>query len=264
MQWNTFEAAIVRAHNAFEKKAFQPCGALLNYMGKNQVHYDIPAVQNNLLFQSVVSELSQTAPIQREVLQHVVNTFSKQIQTSDMFQDAERIKISGRCKDPYSAWKKMSRHNSCSLGDVLDTIGIRLVITSKDSPNSVLEGNNENSPNSVLKGNNEIELCYKIRDFLHSLWPFDYNRNKDYIQFPKDNGYRSLHSGVFIQYKGFQFPVELQIRSENMDQTAEFGLAAHSLYKRASNFEGGKPFQVFSTMHQSRTGSLSAPTSTKV
>src|SRR5438874_1079019 len=74
----------------------------------------------------------------------------------------------------------------------------------------------------------DVEACYRALGVVHTTWPVVPGRFKDYISTPKQNDYRSIHTTVIGP--GNQ-RVELQIRTEDMDQIAEFGIAAHAFYK---------------------------------
>lgn len=74
----------------------------------------------------------------------------------------------------------------------------------------------------------DIADCYRVLGLVHSHWRPLPNKIKDYIAFPKPNGYQSLHTTVFVGDGGI---VEVQIRTEKMHQEAEFGIATHVLYK---------------------------------
>src|SRR5437879_12143897 len=76
----------------------------------------------------------------------------------------------------------------------------------------------------------DVEACYRALGVVHTTWPVVPGRFKDYISTPKQNDYRSIHSTVIGPGKQ---RVELQIRTREMHQIAEYGIAAHALYKDA-------------------------------
>jgi GTP diphosphokinase / guanosine-3',5'-bis(diphosphate) 3'-diphosphatase len=118
--------------------------------------------------------------------------------------DAKGVKaaVEGRQKRPYSIWRKMER-KMVAFEQLSDVFGFRLVVDTDDD-------------------------CYRALGVVHTTWPMVPGRYKDYISTPKQNDYRSIHTTVIGP--GRQ-RVELQIRTADMDEVAEYGIAAHALYK---------------------------------
>lgn len=112
-------------------------------------------------------------------------------------------KVYGRKKHIYSIYKKLQNH---SLDNIYDLIAVRALVQT-------------------------VPDCYALLGRLHSIVEPYKNRFKDYISTPKPNGYQSLHTTVIFE----GFPVEIQIRTEEMHQYAEYGIAAHWLYKEKKN-----------------------------
>jgi guanosine-3',5'-bis(diphosphate) 3'-pyrophosphohydrolase len=110
--------------------------------------------------------------------------------------------VTGRRKRAYSIWRKMER-KAVGFEQLSDIFGFRVVV------GSVVE-------------------CYQALGIVHTTWPVVPGRFKDYISTPKQNDYRSIHSTVIGPGKQ---RVELQIRTREMHQIAEYGIAAHALYK---------------------------------
>jgi GTP diphosphokinase / guanosine-3',5'-bis(diphosphate) 3'-diphosphatase len=113
--------------------------------------------------------------------------------------------VTGRRKRPYSIWKKMER-KSVAFEQLSDIFGFRIIV-------------------------DDIDACYRALGVVHTTWPMVPNRYKDYISTPKQNDYRSLHTTVVGPG---QQRVELQIRTGEMDEIAEYGIAAHVLYKEGA------------------------------
>ncbi|MGN6278299.1 MAG: RelA/SpoT family protein [Sphingomonas sp.] len=111
--------------------------------------------------------------------------------------------VSGREKHPYSIWRKMSERH-VSLEQLSDIMAFRAIVGTE-------------------------EECYRALGVIHRRWPMVPNRFKDYISTPKRNGYRSLHTTVM---HADNTRVEIQIRTHEMHQQAEYGLAAHWAYKQ--------------------------------
>ena len=118
------------------------------------------------------------------------------------------IDIFGRAKHYYSIASKMNDRNK-DFEDIFDLFAIRIIVS-------------------------KIEECYAVLGLIHQLYTPLQDRFKDYIATPKSNGYRSIHTTVFGD-KGKM--VEVQIRTLEMDQTAEIGVAAHWIYKEQKSEE---------------------------
>ncbi len=130
--------------------------------------------------------------------------------TRKLYEAAARegieVQVKTRAKHFYSVYQKMKRRN-VPLDEIYDLLGIRILCSSP------------------------VE-CYSLLGLVHRLWPPIAGRFKDYIAMPKANRYQSLHT-VVMGADGRL--MEFQIRTYEMDETAEYGVAAHWLYKR----EGG-------------------------
>ncbi|MGD9602759.1 MAG: bifunctional (p)ppGpp synthetase/guanosine-3',5'-bis(diphosphate) 3'-pyrophosphohydrolase [Gammaproteobacteria bacterium] len=117
-------------------------------------------------------------------------------------QERLHAEVVGREKHLFSIYKKM-REKHLGFADVHDVYAFRVIVDS-------------------------VDTCYRALGVLHSLYKPVPGRFKDYIAIPKANGYQSLHTVLFGPYG---VPVEVQIRTAEMDQVAEAGIAAHWLYK---------------------------------
>ncbi len=115
-----------------------------------------------------------------------------------------KCRIKGRRKSPYSIWRKLER-KSISFRDVADIFAFRIIVA-------------------------DVSECYQVLGLVHTIWACLPDRFRDFISVPKPNGYRSLHTTV--RASGNR-RVELQIRTEEMDETAEHGVAAHWGYKNS-------------------------------
>ncbi len=119
----------------------------------------------------------------------------------------EDIKIDSRIKHLYSLFRKLQKYDT-DIHQIYDLIALRVIVKT-------------------------IEDCYRVLGIIHEMWKPLPGRIKDYIAVPKPNGYRSLHTTVFAE-KGEI--IEIQVRTEEMHEEAEYGIAAHWAYE-----EGGKP-----------------------
>lgn len=128
----------------------------------------------------------------------------------------EEISVVGRYKSRYSTMKKLLKDGR-KPEEVNDVLGLRVVL--KPSSEFILTEEGE-------------KACYRVREVIQSLWKEMPNRFKDYISRPKENGYKSLHMAVDLSDNGnIRPPMEIQIRTVEMDRLAAGGVASHALYK---------------------------------
>lgn len=119
-----------------------------------------------------------------------------------LVEDRIAGRVIGREKHLYSIYKKM-KSQSKSFSQIMDMYGFRIVV-------------------------DDVDTCYRVLGAVHNLYKPIPGRFKDYIAIPKANGYQSLHTTL----KGNTgLPIEIQIRTQDMDAMANDGIAAHSLYK---------------------------------
>ncbi|PCH57522.1 MAG: bifunctional GTP diphosphokinase/guanosine-3',5'-bis(diphosphate) 3'-diphosphatase, partial [Legionellales bacterium] len=134
----------------------------------------------------------------REMIHSLMQNVQKHIDKSSI----NIIDVTGREKHLYSLYTKM-RLKDLPFSEIMDVYALRIVVS-------------------------EITDCYQLLGIVHDLYKPIHNRFKDYIAIPKANGYQSLHTTLIGPYG---VPVEIQIRTENMDYMAERGIAAHWVYK---------------------------------
>jgi GTP pyrophosphokinase len=122
--------------------------------------------------------------------------------------------VSGREKTPYSIWRKMQRKN-IGFEQLSDIMAFRVVVE-------------------------DVPECYRALGILHSEYSMVPGRFKDYISTPKPNGYRSLHTGIIGPEKQ---RIEIQIRTREMHEIAELGVAAHWRYKQGEHSLDGRQYR---------------------
>lgn len=158
-------------------------------------------------YRQLARMVNETREQREEYLQQVIDILRGEMDRAGVGD----YRIMGRPKHLWSIYQKM-RTKAKDFSDIYDLIAVRVITQT-------------------------VRECYAVLGAVHSLWHPMPGRVKDYIAMPKANMYQSLHTTV-IGPAGR--PLEIQIRTEEMHQQAEYGIAAHWLYKQAGNSEGEK------------------------
>ncbi len=127
----------------------------------------------------------------------------------DMEENGVKATVTGREKAPYSIWRKMQQRNA-SFEQLSDIMAFRICVE-------------------------DIATCYQALGIIHSKYHMVPRRFKDYISTPKPNGYQSIHTGIIGPE---DTRIEIQIRTYEMHEIAEKGVAAHWAYKQGQKAEG--------------------------
>jgi RelA/SpoT family (p)ppGpp synthetase len=143
------------------------------------------------------SALRKAKGSQRQIVKRIADEMQ-----ASLAEEGVEAEVSGREKHLYSIYKKMAEKKR-SLAEVADVYGFRIIV-------------------------DNVNACYQVLGLVHSLYKPMPGRFKDYIAIPRINGYQSLHTTLFGP-KGL--PLEVQIRTREMDRVAESGVASHWQYK---------------------------------
>ncbi|HJV06479.1 MAG TPA: bifunctional (p)ppGpp synthetase/guanosine-3',5'-bis(diphosphate) 3'-pyrophosphohydrolase [Chromobacteriaceae bacterium] len=174
---------------------------IANRIGLNKVYRELQDLAFKHLHPHRYGVLSKAVKAargnRREVVSKILQAVSQKLVESSI-----EATILGREKNLYSIYKKMQEKH-LSFSEVLDIYGFRVVV-------------------------DDIPHCYLALGALHSLYKPIPGKIKDYIAIPKGNGYQSLHTTLFGPYGT---PVEMQIRTREMNSVAEAGVASHWMYK---------------------------------
>ncbi len=171
--------------------------------------HDIKNELENLGFQAMhpmrhralKSAVTQARGNRKEVIEKTRKELEQRLADFDI-----QGRVVGREKHLYSIYRKM-KNKELSFTEVMDIYGFRVIVDTVDN-------------------------CYRVLGAIHGLYKPIENRFKDYIAIPRSNGYQSLHTSL----KGpHGIPVEVQIRTEDMDHMADKGVAAHWLYKETDD-----------------------------
>lgn len=167
-------------------------------------------------FHEIRSELFHRVRESQRLLDDKKATLERALSTSPAVRNAVRsVQIKGRIKGTYSVYRKLQRTGK-DMSDLYDLIAVRIIVQAR--------GPDDDS---------QAAACYAVADAVGEHFEVVPSRSKDYVALPKSNGYRSLHLTVAPPEEG-QIPLEIQIRTERMHYVAEFGAAAHWLYKEES------------------------------
>ena len=145
----------------------------------------------------IVERLSLNKKDRENNFNRISKTFEKVLTEKKI-----NVKIVGREKSPFSIWRKI-QSKRISLEQLTDIIGFRVIV-------------------------DNVQTCYQVLGIFHSMWSMIPGRFKDYISTPKINNYKSLHTSIIGPNKE---RVEIQIRTQQMHEFAERGIASHWKYK---------------------------------
>lgn len=178
---------------------------IANRLGLNSIFQELQDLSFKYLHPNRYSVLSKAIMVargnRREVVSKILEAISKRLASQHI-----KAEIKGREKHLYGIYQKMQA-KSLAFAQVLDIYGFRILVENVDS-------------------------CYLALGALHGLYkPFP-GKFKDYIAIPKANGYQSLHTTLFGP---FGTPIEVQIRTHEMNKLAESGVASHWLYKSSES-----------------------------
>jgi (p)ppGpp synthase/HD superfamily hydrolase len=170
-------------------------------MGMHEMREELEDISFQVLYPEAYRVISERLNSLAERNLQLTAEIEQQL-SRKLFESGTAAVVTGRRKRAYSVWRKME-NKSVGFEQLSDIHGFRVIVKS-------------------------LPECYQALGIVHTTWPVVPGRFKDYISTPKQNDYRSLHTTVIGPG---QQRVELQIRTEAMHEVAEYGIAAHALYK---------------------------------
>jgi len=174
-------------------------------LGMGKVRSELEDLSFQNLYPQEYKKLASEVDARRPELEATLEDITYKISGRLGENDVPFVEIQGRVKRLFSLWKKLKKQK-ISIDQVYDLIAARIITT------------------------NEKKNCYIALSVIHDIWTPVPERFKDWIAIPRDNLYQSLHTSV-IGNNGQSF--EVQIRTQEMHQTAEEGVAAHWKYKES-------------------------------
>ena len=170
-------------------------------LGMNTVRIEFEDLGFNALYPMRARRIDAALRSARGHRKELVDKIRHQIETT-LAQEGHEVEVLGREKHLYSIYKKMKSKRK-SFSEIMDIYAFRIIVDS-------------------------VDTCYRVLGCIHSLYKPVPGEFKDYIAIPKANGYQSLHT-VLMGMHGV--PIEIQIRTREMESMANNGIAAHWLYK---------------------------------
>ena len=179
---------------------------LANRLGINRFKWELEDLAFKFLepeeFNYLKNQISLKRSDREKRLEVTLNLIKNRLKESGF----NHFEITGRPKHLYGIWSKMKRQQK-QFSEIYDVAALRIIVSN-------------------------LDICYRALAVVHDTFKPIPGRFKDYIGLPKPNGYQSLHTSVIGRHR----PIEVQIRTTEMHQIAEYGIAAHWKYK-----EGGSP-----------------------
>ena len=183
------------------KETLEIYAPIAQRLGMNSVRLELEDLGFSTLYPKrykvLTNEIKKARGNRKEIVSKNKSLIKRRLRQEKLSGD-----VAGREKHVYSLYKKM-RENHLSFSEVYDVYGFRIVVDS-------------------------VDMCYRILGAVHNLFKPVPGKFKDYIAIPKSNGYQSLHTVLFGPHG---LPIEVQIRTREMNGVAEAGIAAHWLYK---------------------------------
>ena len=183
------------------KETLEIYAPIANRLGMNRIYAEFEDLGFKAMYPMRAARIQSAVRSSRGNRKEIVNKIQESI-TQCLEREGLPGEVSGREKHLYSIYKKM-RGKRKAFNEIMDVYAFRITV-------------------------DKVDTCYRVLGAVHNLYkPFP-GRFKDYIAIPKANGYQSLHTTLFGLHG---VPIEIQIRTREMEELANNGIAAHWLYK---------------------------------
>jgi len=197
----TLQALSPEKRRQIARETLEIYAPIANRLGLNSIRIELEDLGFAALYpmrhRVLASEVKKARGHRKQVVRKIETAIKRRLKQEELSG-----RVIGREKHLYSLYRKM-RDKHLSFSEVLDVYAFRIIVDS-------------------------VDACYRVLGAIHNLYKPVPGRFKDYVAIPKTNGYQSLHTVLFGPYG---VPIEVQIRTQEMDAVAESGIAAHWLYK---------------------------------
>ena len=187
------------------KETLEIYAPIAHRIGMNNLYRELEDLAFKTIYPTRYERLIAAVKKNRGGQKRLLNKIQKEMSDRLLKQGIASL-VEGREKHIYSIYRKMKERRR-SFEEIMDVYAIKIIV---DTP----------------------ENCYRTLGHIHNMYKPVRGRFKDYIAIPKSNGYQSIHTGV-IALKGI--PIEIQIKTQEMNDMAENGIASHWLYKSGNN-----------------------------
>ena len=189
---------------AIAKETLDIFTPLANRLGIGELKWEMEDLAFRYLEPDQYMAIAKSMDANRVKREAIIHNFVEQLQGL-LEENNIPSHISGRAKHLYSIWKKMKRKNQ-ECHELADLLAVRVVV-------------------------DDVSKCYQVLGIVHGLWKHLPHEFDDYIANTKENGYQSIHTAIFGPEQQI---IEVQIRTREMQEFAEHGVAAHWRYKEGS------------------------------
>ena len=187
------------------KETLEIYAPIAHRIGMNNLYRELEDLAFKTIYPTRYERLIAAVKKNRGGQKRLLNKIQKEM-GDKLIKEGIASLVEGREKHIYSIYRKMKERRR-SFEEIMDVYAIKIIV---DTP----------------------ENCYRTLGHIHNMYKPVRGRFKDYIAIPKSNGYQSIHTGV-IALKGI--PIEIQIKTQEMNDMAENGIASHWLYKSGNN-----------------------------
>ena len=175
---------------------------LANRLGMGRLKGEIEDAAFPYAYPKEYKEVDEILKEKKEPYKNYLSEVSERLRKELLKSKIKYFDVNYRIKHKYSLYKKLLKYDR-DIDKIYDIVALRVTVET-------------------------VEDCYRVLGIIHAAWNPLPGRIKDYIAVPKPNGYRAIHTTIFTGLGGI---AEIQIRTKEMDAEAEYGIAAHSVYK---------------------------------